>query len=157
AYKDSSVSAPKLLYQTPLDNLLFMALQCDVDYVNVGHSCVLTLRQNITTSPDVNSPTYYVKISFLSSGSVINTSPINSMLPTISLNVTRWTIHSLSYGGYLLTTNVPINNNTGLVVYGYLYDDISQNTTQWDLGEPASTNLKGILKVLANNTIVVAQ
>ena len=151
-YKASSVSAPKLLYQTPFDNLSFLALQCDVDYVNVGHSCVLTL--NTTTSPDISSPTYYIKVSFLSSGSVFNISSIINILPTISPDVHEWDIHSLPYGGYLLTAYAPTDNGT--VVYRYLYDDISRNTIQWDR-EPPPTSLKGVLQILANNTLVVAQ
>ncbi|CAG8752021.1 10800_t:CDS:1, partial [Dentiscutata heterogama] len=116
-YGEKTLGSPLLLYQLPIQNILFGPLYCDISPVNVGQICTLTMYDNSTTNttPTNATPanatqstqsisninTYYAKISFLSSGSVIEFIPISRTLPTLP-NVTEWVVASLPYGGYLL-------------------------------------------------------
>ncbi|CAB5299124.1 unnamed protein product [Rhizophagus irregularis] len=60
-----------LIYQTTAPNLAFVTLFCDIALVEVGHVCILTILQ---TDPTGTLPleAFYIKINFLSSGSVLS-------------------------------------------------------------------------------------
>ncbi|CAI2165785.1 3270_t:CDS:2 [Funneliformis geosporum] len=158
AYGQKSINSPSLLYQVPLTNLLFTALKCDIAFVGVGHVCTLTVQQNLgdATNP-TKSDLYYLKITFLSSGSVTSFTSISRVLPNnINVKVTEWVVNSLPYGGYILTSHLPIKP-TGLVMYAYVFDEYDTNGIPWELVEPSPTNVAGAFNILYNNTLFVAQ
>ncbi|CAG8620657.1 8348_t:CDS:2 [Dentiscutata erythropus] len=170
-YGEQTLGSPLLLYQIPIQNILFGPLYCDISPVGVGQICTLTMYDNSTanatpatptnatatqsTQSISNNNTYYAKISFLSSGSVIEFTPISRSLPTLP-NVTEWVVASLSYGGYLLVAQTL--SPTNLVnIYAYVFDEYSVTGQPWDLQEPTPSNVAGSFQILPNNSIVVAQ
>ncbi|CAG8545645.1 4738_t:CDS:2 [Funneliformis mosseae] len=158
AYGQKSINSPSLLYQVPLANLLFTALKCDIAFVGVGHVCTLTVQQNLgdATNP-TKSDLYYLKITFLSSGSVTSFTSISRALPTnINVKVTEWVVSSLPYGGYVLVSHLK-TQPTGLVMYAYVFDEDETNGIPWKLDEPSVTNVAGTYKILPNNTLYFAQ
>ncbi|CAG8479075.1 3192_t:CDS:2 [Funneliformis caledonium] len=158
AYGQKSINSPSLLYQVPLANLLFTALKCDIAFVGVGHVCTLTVQQNLgdATNP-TKSDLYYLKITFLSSGSVTSFTSISRALPTnINVKVTEWVVSSLPYGGYVLVSHLK-TQPTGLVMYAYVFDEDETNGIPWELDEPSVTNVAGTYKILPNNTLYFAQ
>nr|CAG8451181.1 13626_t:CDS:2 [Entrophospora candida]CAG8485331.1 4221_t:CDS:2 [Entrophospora candida] len=158
-YNTTDVSTPKFLYQIPLDNIIFSNMKCDIDYIEVGHSCILTLNQTIastTTPPQApTSKLYYIRVSFLSSGSVSGLDPIDRVIPADDVNTVSWNIRSLPYGGFLIDTRTV--NVTGTYAFGYLYDDVKKASSPWDFGQAIQVNAFGRSTLLANNTVVLTQ
>ncbi|CAG8538250.1 13914_t:CDS:2, partial [Racocetra persica] len=162
-YGDQSLGAPLLLYQLPLQNIIFGSLFCDISPVNVGQICTLAMTQNNPTNNANNTAnnttinnnqTYYAKISFLSSGSVIEFTPISRILPNLP-NVTEWVVSSLPYGGYLLLTQTV--SPAGVNMYAYIFDEYSTTGQPWEFPEPLASNVAGAFEILPNNSLVVAQ
>jgi len=158
-YNTTDVSTPKFLYQIPLNNIVFNNMKCDIDFIEVGHSCILTLNQTITsntTPPQApTSKLYYIRVSFLSSGSVSGLDPIDRVIPTDNLITSSWNIRSLPYGGFLIDTRTI--NATGTYAVGYLYDDVKKASSPWDFGENIQVNAFGRSALLPNNTVVLTQ
>jgi hypothetical protein len=77
-----------LIYQTTTPNLVFTFLFCDIAFSEVGHVCILTviIQEDVTMT---SGPLYYIKINFLSSGSVLSfQSQVNDLtLPVENPNV----------------------------------------------------------------------
>ncbi|CAI2174843.1 8703_t:CDS:2 [Funneliformis geosporum] len=137
-----------VLYQTQLRSLIFTALSCDIAFVGVGHICLLTV--NITAVGE----RYYVRINFLSSGTVTGFDTINNITPQ-DVIIQEWHITLLPYGGYLMRGFTKQGSSTFL--YGYLYDEYG-NVYVWDLPEePVQTNSFGVSTILKNNTFVYAE
>ncbi|RIB21543.1 hypothetical protein C2G38_2034299 [Gigaspora rosea] len=167
-YGEKHLGSPLLLYQIPIQNILFGALFCDISRVNVGQICTLTIHQNVqntntinnatqTTQPAQpinNNNTYYAKVAFLSSGSVMEFTPISRQLPTIP-NITQWVVTDLPYGGYLLVAQVATSTNTNL--NAYVFDEYSTTGQPWEFPEPLASAISGSFQVLPNNSIIVAQ
>ncbi|CAG8603618.1 7660_t:CDS:2 [Gigaspora margarita] len=166
-YGEKTLGSPLLLYQIPIQNILFGALYCDVSHVNVGQICTLTIQQNVqnpntinnatqTTQPTPinNNNTYYAKIAFLSGGSVTEFTPISRTLPIIP-NITQWVVTDLPYGGYLLVAQAATATNVN--INAYVFDEYSTTGQPWDLPEPATSNVAGSYLVLPNNSVIVAQ
>ncbi|CAG8522676.1 534_t:CDS:2, partial [Racocetra fulgida] len=120
--------------------------------------CTLTMIQTNVTNNTTderqsisNSNTYNAKISFLSSGSVIEFTPIS--VPNVA-NITEWSMYSLPYGGYLLLapTLTPNSVNT----YAYAFDEYSDTWQPWDLPDPIPSNLvdtvSGLLRLTLDGT-----
>ncbi|CAG8524038.1 813_t:CDS:10 [Rhizophagus irregularis] len=144
---------PLLLYQTPVPNLVFVSLICDIAFSGVGQVCTLTALQS---NPTGNLPpnTFYIKINFLSSGSVTSFRVINRILPVENVNVV-WAVNSLAFGGYLLTNTVTAP--TGPSMYGYLFDEDNTDPINWEFPEPQPIGIKGVYQILPNNTLLVSQ
>ncbi len=137
---------PAVLYQTPISGLRFTVIDCDIAYVGVGQSCIVSgiFTDRATTDR------FYIKIEFLSSGTVSNAKPLNIQLdPTIE----QYNIQALRYGGYLFTG---IKTNETNYIYGNVINDNGQ-LFPWNLPNPTELNLGGITSLLPNNTFVIAQ
>ncbi|RIA97775.1 hypothetical protein C1645_813648, partial [Glomus cerebriforme] len=146
---NQNYSATFLLYQTQLPNLTFMSLFCDIDHVGVGHSCLLSIKSMDNV--------FYIKINFLSSGSVVS---INNMdfhdIPKLP-NDAIWKIKILRFGGYLFTLNT-LTNVTKIsisnVISAYLF---AENGTNFLGEEPLQTNVRSVSEILPNNTFLIAR
>jgi hypothetical protein len=159
-YNQTSAS-PTLLYQTSIPNLAFPILSCDIAFTEIGHVCTLIVSQ---TDPNGILPNeyFYVKVNFLSSGSVTNLTftNLNNIIRIISGSDSELDISlivtNLPFGGYLLTKYLYTSKFLFYTTYmwGYLFgDDI--NYIPWEFPEPITTN--GIFQVLRNNTFLIAQ
>jgi hypothetical protein len=151
-YKNNIKREPVILYQStnplPADSSF---IECRINYSGVGHVCLLSsLQPNSTTNS--NPTPLFIKINFLSQGSLFNVAPI----PPIITNQTNpnFLIMSLRFGGYFYYNTV-IQPNTTLI-WGYVLDD-NGNLHNWTLEYPTEINYYGIRKVLTNNTVVMAQ
>jgi hypothetical protein len=105
-----------------ITNSTFLGLSCDIAFAEVGHVCNLAVLQ---TLPD---DTFYVKVNFLSSGSITNLTVTNldRNIPIEDDNLDyTWTTNSLPFGGYLLTRFYFTSENIfqQLYIYGYLTVD----------------------------------
>ncbi|CAG8457896.1 6808_t:CDS:10 [Diversispora eburnea] len=156
-YNETQFSAPKLLYQIPLSNISIDDLFCGISSTGVGQVCTLNVRQSSDTN-STNYKNYYVRLNFLSSGSVTEVTPINRNLPELPSNsTTGWQVESIPYGGYLFRGYF-INNSTRQTnAYVYYFDELLPDPIEWDLPEPTVLNLRGILLILPNNTLLVSQ
>ncbi|RIA80123.1 hypothetical protein C1645_793218 [Glomus cerebriforme] len=152
---NTTAGVPLLLYQTPIPGLTFTSLFCDIAFAGIGQVCTLTALQKDPTgvTPDRN---FYVKVNFLSSGSVSSFQVLNRLLPVANANFI-WVVKSLPYGGYLLTNTVTDVATATITISGYLFDENSENPIQWEFPEPELTDVKGVFQVLKNNTLLVAQ
>ncbi|CAG8595015.1 12_t:CDS:2 [Diversispora eburnea] len=153
-YDDKQFGAPKLLYQSNLANITISNIFSGISSTGIGQVCTLNITQNTVTS----SRNYYVKLNFLSSGSVTEIIPIPlSYLPVLPSNsTTRWLVASIPYGGYVFYGRFPdANNNTN--VYVYYFDEYENKFTAWDSREPSVLNLRGIFIILPNNTMLISQ
>jgi hypothetical protein len=75
------------------------------------------------------------------------------MIPYVPNN-DSWIVHSLSFGGYLIT-NI---NSSDFTMYGYLFDQDDSKPNSWKFPNQISTNMYGVIQILPhNNTLLVAQ
>ncbi|PKY17427.1 hypothetical protein RhiirB3_404306 [Rhizophagus irregularis] len=147
-YNQPSVS-PFLLYQTPIPNSEFFDLTCNIAYVGVGEVCIFRVTQS-----GVVSNHFHIEVNFLSSGAVISFQIINSLLPVNNMG-SFWGVHSLTFGGYLLTS---IPSGPDWLMYGYLFNEYGEISYDWEFPEPMVVNSRGKFEILPhNNTLLVAQ
>jgi hypothetical protein len=156
---NQNAGSPLLLYQTPIPNLFFASLFCNIAFIGVGQICILTALQPDPTGilPLKN---FYIRINFLSSGSVSSFQVINRLLPSIENSKIAWKVDSLTYGGYLLSNTFQTGptQETRSVMYGYLFEEANANFIYWGLFEPELTGIRGIYQILPNNnTLLVSQ
>ncbi|CAG8547566.1 13901_t:CDS:2 [Dentiscutata erythropus] len=185
-YNQTITSQRTILYEMTTSNLTFISLYCSVDYVFIGHTCILSAQQriftptnvnvtysNVTTTtlasattttavqvitpvnvtvvdntapPNITTNSFYIKIRFLSTGSVISLSSIFSN----SIEITR----SLPHGGYAYISRQfsGLNINFSFSLYDE-YDKISSWTFPQ---QPILSNFDGAFDILQNNTMLVA-
>ncbi|GES76898.1 hypothetical protein GLOIN_2v1639405 [Rhizophagus clarus] len=151
---------PLLLYQTPIPNIAFVTIFCNIAYVGVGQICTLTATTTqggapIGTAPTTQSQNFYIKINFLSSGSVSSFQVINRNLP-VENGSNFWKVNSLNFGGYLLSNIATVGPNQ-FGIYGFLFDEYSENPVNWGFPEPEPIGTKGVYQILPNNTLLVSQ
>ncbi|CAB4428016.1 unnamed protein product [Rhizophagus irregularis] len=144
-----------LIYQTTTPNLVFTFLFCDIAFSEVGHVCILTviIQEDVTMT---SGPLYYIKINFLSSGSVLSfQSQVNDLtLPVENPNV-DWSVNSLIFGGYLLTGTIPTPTRPNIC--GYLFNDYNSAPIPWEFPEREPIGIRGVYQILHNNTLLVSQ
>ncbi|CAG8767765.1 1034_t:CDS:1, partial [Ambispora leptoticha] len=186
-YNQTNTPRKIILHEMSDQNLTFTNLYCYVDYVYIGHSCIMgVIRtqhnqiQNITTTivtttvtptgapPTVLSVTTtisapstaktittinsaYVKLRFLSSGSVLSLDPIypklNTTLPTL-------TFRKLPLGGYVSITHTLSGRN---INYDFdLYDENDKLISYNFPFKPIVGSAYGIFNILNNNKMIVA-
>ncbi|CAG8527285.1 6538_t:CDS:10 [Funneliformis mosseae] len=139
---------PAVLYQTQIQGIKFINIDCSVSYVGIGQTCIVTSESTIRAEKKL-----YLKIDFLSSGTVINVLPLMNDIQTNPL-IDQYNIASLPYGGYLLSG---LGTSDGQnIVAGYLLGDNGESFP-WNLPINTVTNFIGASKVLRNNTYVLAQ
>ncbi|CAG8658345.1 5103_t:CDS:10, partial [Funneliformis mosseae] len=139
---------PAVLYQTPISGLKFIDIDCSTSYVGIGQTCIVAGEFTIRAVNTI----IYLKIDFLSTGTVINVLPLISDISTNPL-IVRY-IKTLPYGGYLLIRGGIDNGKT--IIEGYILNDEGK-VYFWDLPMPTVTNVLGASKILRNNTFVLSQ
>ncbi|RHZ80956.1 hypothetical protein Glove_130g40 [Diversispora epigaea] len=142
-YNETQFSAPKLLYQS--FNITLSNLFCGISSTGIGKVCILDIVQSNVTS--------YVKLNFLSSGVVTK---ITSIPELPSSFTTGWSVESIPYGGYLFYSYI-LNATNHTNAYGYYFNESAKNFIEWDFSEPLVVNLRGILLILPNNTMLISQ
>ncbi|RIB06512.1 hypothetical protein C2G38_510495 [Gigaspora rosea] len=178
-------------------NITFPQLICSVDYVSIGHSCIVSVRQivqetsnftyyNISTTTvtatrtttivsssttavvgvptqfptqiptpiNISMPinnttmkTFYIRIRFLSSGSVMTLNPMFNLSNTI--------IRTMPLGGYATIFRSSIDQNINFVFL--LYDENNRLSDRVYPRQPILANLYGAFDITGNNTLLVAQ
>ncbi|KAF0456452.1 hypothetical protein F8M41_001350 [Gigaspora margarita] len=127
-------------------------LYCSVDFVFIGHSCIASAKHTQTAaipSTTTNSVTFYVRIRFLSSGTIQSLDPI---IPQNSGNLTD--ARTLPFGGYALITEVINGQNYNFTLD--LYDE-KDNLSEYNSPlKQIAANFNGAFDVLQNNTLLVA-
>ncbi|CAG8647701.1 5116_t:CDS:2, partial [Dentiscutata heterogama] len=147
-----------ILYESPNSNLIFNRfLVCSVDYVSIGHSCIIFIEEthiftNITTnsttnSTNINTTTLVSAIAttirFLSSGAVIKYDQMS--IPDLN------NLKTLSYGGYVL-----ISRNSPGRGYFFNYTLYGEDDSVLNRSQKFSSNVFGAFDVLKNNTMLIA-
>ncbi|CAG8633315.1 13284_t:CDS:2 [Gigaspora margarita] len=152
-YNPPKISQSFILYQLTTPNITFTGLYCYVDFVFIGHSCIAYAKRTQTTtvtSNITNSGTFYVRIRFLSSGTIQSIDP---MFPPNSGNLTN--VRPLPFGGYAVITRV--NNNRRNYNFTLdLYDEDGKLSEYDSTLKQITANFDGAFAVLRNNTILVA-
>ncbi|RHZ82458.1 hypothetical protein Glove_109g153 [Diversispora epigaea] len=152
-YNDRQFGAPKLIYQSNLANITISDIFSGISSTGIGQVCTLNITQNFVTG----SRNYYVKLNFLSSGSVTEIIPIPlDYLPVLPSNSTGWLVASIPYGGYLFYSRFP-DETVGIKVYVYYFDEYKNKFRSWKSPEPMVLNLRGIFIILPNNTMLLTQ
>ncbi|CAG8582467.1 3349_t:CDS:2 [Diversispora eburnea] len=151
-YNGTQFDTPKLLYQSSLPNITISRMFCGFSSTQV---CILNVIQTQNNGTQSNVKNYYVKLDFLSSGSVIKITPLIS-LPNLPLNYTTgWQVESIPYGGYLFYGYFQDANGRNNA-YGYYYNEIEDYYKEWDFPEPSVLNSRGTLIIMPNNTLLVS-
>ncbi|RGB30786.1 hypothetical protein C1646_764885 [Rhizophagus diaphanus] len=141
-YEKGITQGPFVLYQTltPINVLL---LDCDFTYVGVGQTCIIIANST-------QSEKTFIKIDFLSSGTVYNITTFQN------INVTDYSIQSLRYGGYFTYYLIRSSDKKNFNIYGYILDYYG-TLFNWDLTYPTLANPVADVLVLPNNTLVIPQ
>ena len=140
---------PVVFWQTTIPGLEFTGFYCDIAYVGVGQTCVLTISPRNTSGI---SRDFFIKVDFLTSGSVYN---LSNFQISETFNLTNYRISSLRYGGYLLSATEPIDGDSQNL-YGYIVDN-DGTFIPWNLTNPTVAGVRNDFCVLPNNTVVIPQ
>jgi len=141
---------PVVLYQTTIPGLTFTKLDCAIAYVGIGQTCVLTIRPSPISN--LGSSDFFIKVDFLSSGSVYNLTSFKN-----PYNLTEYEIKTLRYGGFLLTAKGQIASDlSSQNIYGYISDN-DGHFIEWNLTNPTVASTRSDYLVLPNNTLVIPQ
>ncbi|GES92184.1 hypothetical protein GLOIN_2v1869233 [Rhizophagus clarus] len=158
-YGSNTVREPVILYETTM-GLSITNLNCVISNSEVGQICVITTQSNST---DPNAAPIYIKVNYLSGGSVFNVNHIEVTPPTIIgttvFDSSQFLIFPLQFGGYYYGVNQPTNINDDQSPYntwGYVLND-NGNLIQWNLPYPTQTDSHATSAVLKNNTLVLVQ
>ncbi|RHZ82310.1 hypothetical protein Glove_109g321 [Diversispora epigaea] len=147
-YDDKQFGEPKMIYQLNLNNITITSIVSGISSTGIGQVCILTIARN--------NVDYYVKLNFLSSGSITEIIPLNINVPELPPNATTgWSIESIPYGGYVFYGYFFKKTKTNVLVY--YFNEITNNFTIWDYSGSEIVNLQGILIILPNNTILVSK
>ncbi|CAG8547548.1 13900_t:CDS:2 [Dentiscutata erythropus] len=165
-YNQTNTGKPIILHEMPTPNIdiTFSYLYCSVDYVYIGHTCVLAGRSTnstiiiitptttaavpVTTTVVTTTP-FYISTRFLSAGSVLKLDPVFN----ISLNSVS-NIRTLPLGGYALTSRTYY-----LQVINFTFDLYDEDNNLFNYNfpiKPITANLVGAFDILQNNTMIVA-
>jgi hypothetical protein len=142
-YGKGIVRGPVVLYQT-LTPIKVRKLDCDTTYVGVGQTCIIIAN---TTLVDF----VFIKVDFLSSGTVYNINTFN-----LDPKYTDYSITSLKFGGYFFYMREQRVKDPNKYVFGYVLDD-SGRSFNWSLAYPTKTNAVADVLVLPNNTVIIPQ
>ncbi|RHZ84041.1 hypothetical protein Glove_86g120 [Diversispora epigaea] len=152
-FDDTQFSEPAILYQLTRDDYNLSYVECEISNVKVGQVCTVVLYDSNTT--------YYSKLYYLSTGSIVESSPI--ILPDIPksnysiLDFNSVMFYIIPLGGYFYAGYIYDESSNSTYIYGYIYDINANNPTNWSLPEPLITNSMGTLVFLPNNTLLIAQ
>ncbi|RGB30362.1 hypothetical protein C1646_765464 [Rhizophagus diaphanus] len=142
-YGKGITQGPIVLYQT-LTPISVLLLDCEFSYVGVGQTCMIIANSTLTDK-------IFIKIDFLSSGTVYNITTFQNSAITTDYN-----IKSLRYGGYFSFYAVRSIDKKNFDIYGYIMDYYG-TLFNWDLTYPTLTNPIADILVLPNNTLVIPQ
>src|SRR5947209_6676242 len=113
----SLVQKPSVLYQTTT-SVNFTAFDCDIAYSSIGQTCIGTMIPNDLVNSTQQS--YYVKVDFLSNGSVFQDNVITIDMPNTLYPVLEYQLKPLPFGGQLLLSEY---NDGTTKVNGSIIDD----------------------------------
>ena len=150
-YGKVAIREPAVLYQTSITGLLFVGIDCSIEHLRVGQTCIVTFTNQTATDY------FYLKIDFLSSGTVYNVDveSLNAQLKPVTGQHDQNNVESLRYGGYFFSGQGENKDDPKtILMYGYITN--GNVTYSWDLQNPIVTNRIGIYTILNNNTFVCA-
>ncbi|RIB26735.1 hypothetical protein C2G38_2138160 [Gigaspora rosea] len=113
SYNQTSSERVAVLYELSR-NVNISGLYCDLVSVGLGHVCTLVIDSSSTpttssTANNITSPfsnnTYFIRVNFLSSGSVLSSNIITDILPSLSnvaMTTVDWRMKAMPFGGYIL-------------------------------------------------------
>ncbi|KAF0432008.1 hypothetical protein F8M41_005346 [Gigaspora margarita] len=113
SYNETSSERVAVLYELSR-NVNISGLYCDLVSVGLGHVCTLVIDSSSTptTSSTANNltnqlsnNTSFIRINFLSSGSVLASNIISNILPSlanVSMTTVDWRMKAMPFGGYIL-------------------------------------------------------
>ncbi|GES84530.1 hypothetical protein GLOIN_2v1869233 [Rhizophagus clarus] len=158
-YGSNIARDPVILYESTME-LNIGSLNCVASHSEVGQICLITIKPN-STNP--NPIPIFIKINYLSGGSVFNVSHIDATLPTnigiTEFNNPQFLILPLPFGGYFYSVNQRTNISdyqSPYDIWGYVLDD-NDNFIQWNLPYPTLSDSNASRSVLSNNTLVIVQ
>ncbi|CAG8439354.1 1378_t:CDS:2 [Dentiscutata heterogama] len=89
------------LYELSSQNTSFKGVYCDIVSIGVGHICTISVSYpNITNNSAVD--TEFVRVHFLSSGSVLSTTVISNLPNLAGIPKYGWRVKTMPFGGYIL-------------------------------------------------------
>ncbi|GES92187.1 hypothetical protein GLOIN_2v1869233 [Rhizophagus clarus] len=156
-YGSNILRDPIILYETIMQ-LDITTLECIISYSEVGQICLITIQP-----ANPNAAPIFIKVNYLSGGSVFDVNHIEATLPTIigisKLNSPDFLIQPLPFGGYFYNVNQQTNisdDQSPYDAWGYVLDE-NDNFIQWNLPYPTQIDSSEITEVLKNNTLVMVQ
>ncbi|CAG8780777.1 14270_t:CDS:2, partial [Gigaspora margarita] len=154
-YNQTSTSKRIILYEMTSSNLTFSSLFCSVDYVSIGHTCIISANQTVYTPTNINI-TYYpnlttttlVGATTTTSVPILNT-PVNITIvdntvpPNITSKLFDIKIRFLSTGSVISLTpifNITSNNIISIISirtlplggYAYITRQFNQQNINFD-------------------------
>ncbi|RHZ82399.1 hypothetical protein Glove_109g262 [Diversispora epigaea] len=153
-YNDKQFSAPKMIYQLSLDNITITNLFAGTSSTGIGQVCALIVSQNVANV----SKTYYVRLNFLSTGSITEIVPLGLNVPELpsNSNSSGWVLDIIPYGGFAFSDRF-YDANDQYNVCMYYFNDFTNNFTLWDYGESEVLDKRGVFIILPNNTMLVSK
>ncbi|CAG8780325.1 8503_t:CDS:2, partial [Cetraspora pellucida] len=184
-YNQTSTPKRIILYELPQKNLTFLQLYCSVDYVAIGHSCIVTVNHTQTTVNQVNTTvtatttvagpagTSAVPIATTVPQSIssqntdifyvkirfLSSGALLSLDPVSpsSNNTLGVNVKTLPYGGYILLSRERSKVDSVSVNLNFsLFDEDNKLSDYSFPTKPIVANLLGAIDVTQNNTFLVA-
>ncbi|RIB30880.1 hypothetical protein C2G38_2136149 [Gigaspora rosea] len=171
SYNEISQDRTAILYQINHQNITFNGVYCDLVSAGVGQVCTISVSYPITvnnsivnnnstvnnstipannTANNTMSTTEYIKVNFLSSGSVLQSNVIKDLPNVPGIPSVGWRAKAMSYGGYILDAT-DVSNPSNIVHYIFAYDEFNLQTTLDPPSTNFSTNAFGANNIMNNN------
>ncbi|CAG8689277.1 16193_t:CDS:2, partial [Gigaspora margarita] len=143
-YNQTKTSERIILHEMNTPNITFTALRCSIDYVSIGGSCIVYVQQIVQETTNF---TFYIRIRFLSSGSVMTLSTI--------FNLSIANIITMPLGGYITILRSPIDQN---INFSFVLYDENNKLSDWVYPHQSIlANLYGAFDITGNNLLLIAQ
>ncbi|RIB25464.1 hypothetical protein C2G38_2067364 [Gigaspora rosea] len=139
------------LYQLSQKNTSFNGIYCDIVSIGVGQICTISISypSNVVNNTVING-TEYIRVNFLSSGSVLSATVISDLPNLTGVPKYGWRVKTMPFGGYMLdATNYNISDRLSYH-YIYAYDEFNIRVILDSQG-PFITNAFGVNALLNNN------
>ncbi|CAI2174881.1 4215_t:CDS:2, partial [Funneliformis geosporum] len=142
----NTLKGPFQIYSQTTENVRRLDIyKCNIAYYSYGYSCIIHIIRS-------SGQKVFVNIDFLSSGSILNTTEftIDDEAVGSTVNVFVWDVLSLYFGGLIIITENPSNND----IHGIIYSNRGTFYSDWDMPADQYQFTKNV-GVFPNNTIWV--
>ncbi|CAG8458639.1 17608_t:CDS:2 [Funneliformis caledonium] len=146
----NTLKGPFQIYSQTTENVRRLDIyKCNIAYYSYGYSCIIHIIRS-------SGQKVFVNIDLLSSGSILNTTEFTIADEAVgsTVNVFVWDVLPLYYGGLIILTDTPSNNDINGIIYsnrGTFYSDWNMPSGRYQFTKNVGVFLNNTIWVIAND------